>query len=188
MVRTSTFLLPIKSYTTWASLESCILLILSSLTGQHSIPITSWPSLILHRVSFAKNPPKGPISSLLRRRFLFRLALSAAVSIGITGSIQALSGTQQSTIDTGNTLRRVALYIFLVCSALVLLQALFLARVESSGTRSPPLLYVHTLINPRRGRLPRFRPRLWRTIWSLCPYCHLRVTCHKGSLLHRDFL
>lgn len=65
---------------------------------------------------------------------MFRLALTAAVSIGITGSIQAISGTQQSTIDTGNTLRRVALYIFLVCSALVLLQALILARVESSGT------------------------------------------------------
>ncbi|KIM55057.1 hypothetical protein SCLCIDRAFT_1221469 [Scleroderma citrinum Foug A] len=89
-------------------------------------------TLVLDRVSFAKNPPRGPISALLRRRFLFRLALTAAVSIGITGSIQAISGTQQSTIDTGNTLRRVALYIFLVCSALVLLQALILARVESS--------------------------------------------------------
>ncbi|KAL4077257.1 hypothetical protein V8B97DRAFT_1940621 [Scleroderma yunnanense] len=89
-------------------------------------------TLVLDRVSFAKNPPRGPISAVLKRRFLFRLALSAAVSIGITGSIQALSGTQQSTINTGNTLRRVALYIFLVCSALVLLQALLLARVESS--------------------------------------------------------
>ncbi|KAI6045582.1 hypothetical protein EDC04DRAFT_2558981 [Pisolithus marmoratus] len=100
--------------------------------------IYSTYTLILDRVAFAKNPPRGPVYFLLKRRFLFRLALSAAVSVGITGSIQSFLGTQQSTLSTGNTLRKVAIYIFLVCAILVCLQAFILARVEISegGYRS----------------------------------------------------
>ncbi|KAI6150623.1 hypothetical protein BKA82DRAFT_993072 [Pisolithus tinctorius] len=115
--------------------------------------IYSTYTLILDRVAFAKNLPRGPIYYLLKRRFLFRLALTAAVSIGITGSIQALLGTQPSTISTGNTLRKVAIYIFLVCAILVFLQAFILARVEfseggySSVTRGPGGKYgVYLLI------------------------------------------
>lgn len=100
--------------------------------------IYSTYTLILDRVAFAKNPPRGPIYFILKRRFLFRLALTAAVSTGITGSVQTLLGTQQSTISTGETLRKVAIYIFLVCAILVFLQAFILARVEFSegGYRS----------------------------------------------------
>ncbi|KAF8136516.1 hypothetical protein EV363DRAFT_1544125 [Boletus edulis] len=89
-------------------------------------------SLVTARVAVAKNPPNGPISRLLRHHFLFRIALSAAVAIGITGAIQSGLGTTTSTINTGNTLRKVAIYIFLVCTILVFLQTLFLARVELS--------------------------------------------------------
>ncbi|KAG6376291.1 hypothetical protein JVT61DRAFT_2269 [Boletus reticuloceps] len=78
------------------------------------------------------NPPNGPISRLLRLHFLFRIALAAAVALGITGAIQSGLGTTTSTINTGNTLRKVAIYIFLVCTILVFLQTLFLARVELS--------------------------------------------------------
>ncbi|KAI6132005.1 hypothetical protein EDD16DRAFT_666959 [Pisolithus croceorrhizus] len=102
-------------------------------TGFFGIMYSTY-TLILDRVAFAKNPPRGPIYFILKRRFLFRLALSAAVSTGITGSIQMLLGTQQSTISTGETLRKVAIYIFLVCTILVFLQAFILARVEFSGT------------------------------------------------------
>lgn len=90
-------------------------------------------------VALAKNPPRGPISRLMRYHFLFRIALAAAVSIGITGAIQSGLGTTTSTINTGNTLRKVAIYIFLVCSILVFLQTFFLARVEFSGMPLPPL-------------------------------------------------
>ncbi|KAF8844809.1 hypothetical protein BDN67DRAFT_962245 [Paxillus ammoniavirescens] len=89
-------------------------------------------TLVADRVAFARNPPNGPISRLLRMRFLFRMALAAAVAIGITGAIDAGLGTTTSTINTGNTLRKVAIYIFLVCAALVLLQTIFLARAELS--------------------------------------------------------
>ena len=87
----------------------------------------------LSSVALAKNPPNGPISRLLRLRFLFRMALVAAVSIGITGAVQSSLGTTTSTINTGDTLRKIAIYIFLVCAILVLLQTLFLARAEFSG-------------------------------------------------------
>jgi len=89
-------------------------------------------TLVADRVAFAKNPPNGPISRLLRMRFLFRMALMAAVAIGITGAIDASLGSTTSTINTGNTLRKVAIYIFLICAALVLLQTIFLARAELS--------------------------------------------------------
>ncbi|KAF9246373.1 hypothetical protein BU15DRAFT_39833 [Melanogaster broomeanus] len=96
-------------------------------------------TLVADRVAFAKNPPNGLISRLLRMRFLFRIALMAAVAIGITGAIDSSLGTTSSTIDTGNTLRKVAIFIFLVCAALVLLQTIFLARAELSddGYRGP---------------------------------------------------
>jgi hypothetical protein len=68
----------------------------------------------------------------MRYHFLFRITLMAAVSIGITGAIQSGLGTTTSTINTGNILRRVAIYIFLVCAILVFLQTFFLARVEFS--------------------------------------------------------
>ncbi|KAH7889547.1 hypothetical protein F5I97DRAFT_1924083 [Phlebopus sp. FC_14] len=87
-------------------------------------------TLVADRVAFAKNPPNGPISRLLRMRFFFRLALTVAVAIGITGVIQSSLGTSSSTVNTGNTLRKAAIYIFLACSVLVLLQTIFLARVE----------------------------------------------------------
>ncbi|KAI9571395.1 hypothetical protein HD554DRAFT_2016948 [Boletus coccyginus] len=95
-------------------------------------------SLVDERADLATNPPRGLISRLLRNHFLFRLALTAAVTLGITGSIESSLGSSQSTIDTGNTLREAAVYIFLVCAILVCIHTYFLARVEFSegGYRS----------------------------------------------------
>ncbi|KAH0830712.1 hypothetical protein J3R83DRAFT_2190 [Lanmaoa asiatica] len=89
-------------------------------------------TLVTDRVALANNPPNDPVSRLLRFRPLFRIAMMAAVSVGITGAVQSSLGTATTTLQTGNTLRKVAIYIFLVCSILVLLQTILLARAEFS--------------------------------------------------------
>jgi len=90
-------------------------------------------SLVLDRAAFAKNQPNGIISRILRLRILFRLALMGAVAIGITGVIKATSSdATASSLSTGNTLREVAIYIFLVCAVLVFIQTIILARTEFS--------------------------------------------------------
>ncbi|EIW84821.1 hypothetical protein CONPUDRAFT_141671 [Coniophora puteana RWD-64-598 SS2] len=89
-------------------------------------------TLVLDRMSFAKRRPNGPISMLLSRPFLFRIALSAGIALGIAGASIAATATKASTASTGSTLREAAVYIFLALSALVFLQTIFLARAESS--------------------------------------------------------
>lgn len=90
-------------------------------------------SLVIDRGLVSDLPlPSDPISSLTRRRMIFRLLLTAAVSIGITGVIEAAVGTTQHTVDVGDTLRRVSLYMFLILCILVAFQAVLLARAEAS--------------------------------------------------------
>ncbi|EIW85842.1 hypothetical protein CONPUDRAFT_70536 [Coniophora puteana RWD-64-598 SS2] len=90
-------------------------------------------TLVLDRGLLSDAPlPNGPISRITRRRPLFRICLTAAVAVGITGAIEYAIGTKQSTIDLGNTLRKVSLWIFLVLSVLVLFQTYLLIRSESS--------------------------------------------------------
>lgn len=92
-----------------------------------------------YSVALANNPPNDPVSRLLRLRIFFRFALMAAVAIGITGAIKSTNATTIATLNSGNTLRKVAIYIFLVCAVLVCLQTFILARVELSGMSLPPL-------------------------------------------------
>jgi len=90
-------------------------------------------TLVLDRGQLSDLPlPDGPISRLTRRPLLFRIALVAAVSIGITGAVQSATGSTQSTIDTGDTLRKVAIYIFLVLCILVAFQTILLVRTIAS--------------------------------------------------------
>ena len=58
--------------------------------------------------------------------------MTAAVAVGITGAVQSATGSTQSTIDTGNTLRKVSIYIFLVLSILVAFQTILLVRAAAS--------------------------------------------------------
>ncbi|KAI6165864.1 hypothetical protein EDD17DRAFT_1471628 [Pisolithus thermaeus] len=96
-------------------------------------------SLVIDRGLVSDLPlPSDPISSLTRRRMIFRLLLTAAVSIGITGVIEASVGTTQHTMDVGDTLRKVSLYMFLILCILVAFQAVLLVRAEASLTE----LYV----------------------------------------------
>jgi hypothetical protein len=89
-------------------------------------------TLVLDRGLMSDAPlPDGPISRITRRRFLFRIALMAAVAVGITGAVQAATGSTQSTINTGNTLRKVATYIFLGLCILVAFQTILLVRSEA---------------------------------------------------------
>jgi hypothetical protein len=93
-------------------------------------------TLVLDRGRLSDLPlPDDPISRLVRRPLLFRIALVAAVSIGITGAVQSATGSTQSTIDTGDTLRKVAIYIFLILCILVAYQTILLVRtIASYGT------------------------------------------------------
>lgn len=105
-------------------------------------PTSPSPPHPFSSVAASKNPPNDPLSRILRHHFLFRIALMAAVALGITGAIQSGLGTTPSTVNTGNTLRKAAIYIFLVCSILVFLQILFLARVEFSGMPLVSLVFT----------------------------------------------
>ncbi|KAH7911097.1 hypothetical protein BJ138DRAFT_1172727 [Hygrophoropsis aurantiaca] len=89
-------------------------------------------TLVLDRGLLSDAPlPDGPISRITRRRQLFRIALMAAVAVGITGAIQATS-TSASSRNTGDTLRKVAIYIFLVLCILVAFQTILLVRSQAA--------------------------------------------------------
>jgi len=96
-------------------------------------------TLVLDRGRLSDLPlPDGPISRITRRPFLFRIALVAAVAVGITGAIQSATGSTESTVNTGNTLRKVAIYIFLVLCILVAFQTVLLVRaIASYGAYKP---------------------------------------------------
>lgn len=76
----------------------------------------------------------GPISAVMRisgNRHLIRLTLTVAIALGITGAIRMTSG-DASKMATGETMRRVSTYIFLVVTILLALRTMFLA-LEQSG-------------------------------------------------------
>ena len=62
-------------------------------------------------------------------RRLIRLALLAAVVVGIVGSTY-ISSSNPSEVSLSKTLRRVSVIIFLVVTALLVLHTLFLVREE----------------------------------------------------------
>jgi hypothetical protein len=89
-------------------------------------------TLVLDRGLMSDAPlPNGPISLITRRRPLFRIVMAAAVAVGITGAIEAATGSTQSTVNLGDTLRKVSIYIFLVLSILVAFQTILLIRAEA---------------------------------------------------------
>ncbi|KAI6016189.1 hypothetical protein EDC04DRAFT_2577849 [Pisolithus marmoratus] len=89
-------------------------------------------SLVVDRGLVSDLPlPSDPISKLTRRRMVFRLLLTAAVTVGITGVIEAAVGGTQHTVDIGNALRKASLYMFLILCILVALQAVLLVRAEA---------------------------------------------------------
>ena len=106
------------------------------ITNRYVLSVPAIPPLTPHSVALTRTPPNDLVSRTLRKRFLFRIILMAAVALGITGVVEASSAPS---LSTGDTLRRVAIYIFLVCAFLVFVQTLILARAEFSGMSPPPL-------------------------------------------------
>jgi len=90
-------------------------------------------NLVLDREELGEPVRPNIISRITSNRHLIRLALAAAVALGITGA-NFYSSTTQSHRDLGNTLRRVSAIIFLVVTALLAVHTLFLIRSGSSGS------------------------------------------------------
>lgn len=77
---------------------------------------------------------RSPMSRITGNRVLIRLALVAAVSLSITGAIQANTGSTQSTMDLGKHLKTIAIVIFLVVAALLVVHTIFSIIAESRGS------------------------------------------------------
>ncbi|EMD33197.1 hypothetical protein CERSUDRAFT_118251 [Gelatoporia subvermispora B] len=73
--------------------------------------------------------PLQIITRLMRNRHLIRLTLMAAVVLGIIGATD-LESSNPSEVNTGTTLRRASIYIFLVVACLLLIETLMFAMAE----------------------------------------------------------
>ncbi|GJE97294.1 hypothetical protein PsYK624_135100 [Phanerochaete sordida] len=79
----------------------------------------------------------GLLLSIISNRRIIRLALTAAVALGITaGSMMGASAP--STLATAGTLRKASTYLFLAVAACLVLVAAHLALVELSGGHTAP--------------------------------------------------
>ncbi|EKM53588.1 uncharacterized protein PHACADRAFT_163896 [Phanerochaete carnosa HHB-10118-sp] len=80
-------------------------------------------------------PLPGPISfliTIISNRTIIRVALTAAVALGVAAG-SMLDSSQQSTLNTANSLRKASIYIFLAVSACLVLVASHLAYEEIHG-------------------------------------------------------
>lgn len=59
--------------------------------------------------------------------------MSAAVALGIAGAVEASSGSTQSEVNTGETLRKASIYIFFALAVLVAFQTALLVLSEING-------------------------------------------------------
>lgn len=90
-------------------------------------------TLVLDRAILADpTPPSNPILRLTRNRGLFRLGLIVAVALGITGTSEENLSHNNDNVNTGTSLRKASIYIFLVLTVLLVLQTLVLVREELS--------------------------------------------------------
>jgi len=67
-------------------------------------------------------------------RVLIRLALVAAVSLSITGAVQANTGSTQKTVTHGKHLKTVGVVIYLVVAGLLIVHTLFSIIAEARKT------------------------------------------------------
>jgi hypothetical protein len=74
----------------------------------------------------------NPISRLTSNRHLIRLALMAAVGVGIAGAT-LYNSKKASDLSLSNTLRKVSAIIFLVVTALLALHTVFVIREERAA-------------------------------------------------------
>jgi len=87
--------------------------------------------MVLDRQFIKRTVGSSPLSKITENCHLIRLALLAAVSLSIAGSIQANTGSQQSTINTGKHFKTISIVIFLVVAGLLVVQTVFATLAES---------------------------------------------------------
>lgn len=92
--------------------------------------------MVLDRQIIKRTVGSSPLSRITENRHIIRLALVAAVSLSITGSIQANTGSQQSTVNTGKHLKTISIVIFLVVTGLLVLQTVFANLAEARRSSS----------------------------------------------------
>lgn len=92
------------------------------------------------------SPPSGPILRFTRNRTLFRLALSAAIAVGITGTCEASLSSKPNNITLSNNLRKASVIIFLVLTILLVFQTILLVRKELSCKYDPALLLTYLTV------------------------------------------
>ena len=149
---------PRVSSTRSDSLVCSILLIRLSSIGAYHIPLDVLEcSSQIHRQQMARVREQGvgligTLFRLISSRRIVRIALLVAVVLGVTAGVsnfqslmldcrlmpypQSMSGSSdQSTLNTSATLRRVSVYIFLAVSACLVLLTANLAFYELQGTR-----------------------------------------------------
>jgi len=96
--------------------------------------------MVLDRELIKGTPGSSPLPRITGNRLLIRLALMAGVSLAITGAIQAGVGTKQKIFDLGKHLKTIAIVIFLVIAALLVVHTIFSISAEArkmSGKRFP---------------------------------------------------
>jgi cytochrome b561 len=90
--------------------------------------------MVLDRELIKGTAGSSPLSRITGNRVLIRIALIAAVSLSITGAVQASTGSTQKTIDLGKHLKMIAIAIFLVVAALLVVHTIFSISAESRKT------------------------------------------------------
>jgi hypothetical protein len=89
-------------------------------------------TLVLDREILNGTTASTPLSRITSNRHLIRLALMAAVVVGIIGATNS-SSSKPSDISLSHTLRKVSVIIFLVVTALLAVHTVFLVREEHAA-------------------------------------------------------
>jgi len=90
--------------------------------------------MVLDREIIKGTAGSSPLSRITGNRVLIRIALIAAVSLSITGSVQANTGSTESTINLGKHLKTIAIVIFLVVAGLLVIHTVFSISAEARKT------------------------------------------------------
>jgi len=88
-------------------------------------------TMVLDRGLIKGTTGSFPLSRITGNRLLIRLALIAAVSLSVTGAVQAGTSTVQNTINLGKHLKTIAIVIFLVVAALLVVHTIFSMSAEA---------------------------------------------------------
>jgi hypothetical protein len=89
---------------------------------------------------------QNPVTRIVMNRTLFRLAMSAAVALGVTG-ITFETSSKPSELSVAPNLRKASVIIFLVLTILLAVQLLLLAKEEAGKRPSTTSCYTPPFLN-----------------------------------------